>query len=670
MTDKLTQLVDKSIFIVFVTLAVATPLIFSTFNTELYEVPKMHFVYLTAVVIFFLTLAKFILLGKIIIPKNPLLIIFAAFVLVQLVSTFFSIDKFTSIFGFPSRLNGGLISQFAYLVIFAGVLVNLNFEKIKKILIAIVISAFAVSFWGIPAHFDKDPSCLVLVGKLTSSCWKTDFNPTLRIFSTLGQPNWLASYLVLILPISITFLLTFKNKESRIFFFISTSLIFWAIILTNSRAGVLGLVISLGVFAILLGIKNLKENLKVMLALAIIFATVTLFFGTTLTGRIQEAVTHNQRSASPPEARLAKGGSPQRSAISDKPTQTALTTEGTESGRIRLIVWQGAINIFKHSPILGSGPETFVSSYFMFRPNAHNQTSEWEFFYYKAHNEFLNYLANTGAVGFISYALFLTTSLVSIFKLQKNSLIAKAIFAALIGYLTTIFFGFSTVATQVTFFTLVTSAILLAKNQQKLEIDIHLKENFKFPAILISTLIGLFVLSFVLRSYLSNVFEKRAEGRTDSVFQKELAAYANSIRAFPYPNPYLLAGYSSSMALAAVSTEDQNQQGELAARSDQLAQKALALSPNNFLIAQRAAKTYALLAPVDENFKEEAKNIVEKLTQLAPNYPTTYLTSAKIYVVLEDNKAAIASLEKTLELKPDYLEARQLLEQITSTIDN
>ena len=336
--DKLTQLVDKSIFIVFTILAVATPLIFSTFNTELYEVPKMHFVYLIAVVIFFLTIAKFILLGKITIPKNPLFIIFAALVLVQLVSTFFSIDKFTSIFGFPSRLNGGLISQLAYLIIFACALINLNFEKIKKILIAIVISAFAVSFWGIPAHFDKDPSCLVLVGKLTSSCWKQDFNPTLRIFSTLGQPNWLASYLVLILPISITFLLTFKNKESRIFFFISSSFIFWAIILTNSRAGVIGMVILLGVFAILLGKKNLKENLKAILALTIIFTTVALFFGTTLTGRIQEAITSNQPSVA----------NVQPSASSNKPSQTALATEGTESGRIRLIVWQGAIDIFKH----------------------------------------------------------------------------------------------------------------------------------------------------------------------------------------------------------------------------------------------------------------------------------------------------------------------------------
>src|SRR3989338_3998255 len=69
-------------------------------------------------------------------------------------------------------------------------------------------------------------------------------------------------------------------------------------------------------------------------------------------------------------------------------------------------------------------------------------------------------------------------------------------------------------------------------------------------------------------------------------------------------------------------------------------QKALALSPNNFLIAQRVAKTYALLAGIDENFKDEAQNIAEKLTQLAPNYPTTYLTNAKIYVILEDNKAA------------------------------
>ena len=247
-------------------------------------------------------------------------------------------------------------------------------------------------------------------------------------------------------------------------------------------------------------------------------------------------------------------------------------------------------------------------------------------------------------------------------------LIAKAIFAALIGYLTTIFFGFSTVATQVTFFTLVAAAILLAKNQQKLEIDIHLKENFKFPAILTVALISLFISSFVLRSYLSNVFEKRAENRTDNSFQKELTAYTNSVRAFPYPNPYLLASYSSSMALASVSVEDENQKDELATRSNQLAQKALTLSPNNFLIAQRVAKTYALLVPVDDNYKDEAQNITEKLIKLAPNYPTTYLTNAKIYVILEDNEMAASSVNKALQLKPDYLEAQQLLDQINAEI--
>ena len=181
----------------------------------------MHFVYFAAAVIFFLTIIKFVLSGKILIPKSWPLATLILFLILQTLSTFISIDKFTSIFGYPTRLNGGLLSQFAYLAIFASALINLTADRARQLIMAAIVAALAVSFWGIPGYFGRDPSCLILTGKLTSTCWQKDFDPTLRIFSTMGQPNWLASYLVIVIPLAIALGLTFKNSFPQ-FFFIAT----------------------------------------------------------------------------------------------------------------------------------------------------------------------------------------------------------------------------------------------------------------------------------------------------------------------------------------------------------------------------------------------------------------------------------------------------------------
>src|SRR3990172_12664346 len=198
MSEKIPKLLDSVIWVCFLALVILTPLIFFSGNIEIFEVPKMHFVYFTATVVLFATLIKSVIHGKFLIPKNLPFFIFLIFLLIQIISTFISIDKFTSISGYPSRLNGGLLSQFAYLAVFYAGIVNLNFERAKKLLTAAVISALFVSLWGIAGHFGRDPSCLVLADTLTSDCWQEEFNPKLRIFLTLCPPHFLSSFLFLL----------------------------------------------------------------------------------------------------------------------------------------------------------------------------------------------------------------------------------------------------------------------------------------------------------------------------------------------------------------------------------------------------------------------------------------------------------------------------------------
>src|SRR5437870_81009 len=139
------KFVDQTIWFSYLALAAVTSLIFSTQNSELFEVPKMLFVYFLATIIFSVTVANFIIVEKIRIPKSCINTTFLIFLFIQILSTITSIDKFTSVFGYPSRLNGGLLSQFAYFVIFFGAIVNLNWQKARTILVTIVITALAVS---------------------------------------------------------------------------------------------------------------------------------------------------------------------------------------------------------------------------------------------------------------------------------------------------------------------------------------------------------------------------------------------------------------------------------------------------------------------------------------------------------------------------------------------
>jgi len=662
--NTLENFIDRAIEMSFLALAIATPLIFTTQTTELFEVPKMFFVYFVSAIIFFLIIAKSFLAGKVKTPAGPVTIAFAVFIVVQIASTIFSTDKYLSVFGYPTRLNGGLLSQFSYFILLAAGITTLSTQKAKQLLIAIVIAATAVSLWGIPAHFNRDPSCLVLTGNLTSGCWQADFNPTLRVFSTLGQPNWLASYLVLALPLSLAFFLIYKQPKAKIFFAGSSALIFMALVLTTSRAGILGAGISIAVFLILLGAKFAKDNFKPIAAILIIFFVIWMAFGTLLTSRLQEAFTANKPNIT---SQTSKTG--QRS----KPAQSALNSGGTESSAIRLIVWRGAFKVFEKWPVLGSGPETFVSSYFLFRPASHNQTTEWEFYYNKAHNEFLNYLANTGILGLASYLALICAILFQLARKsaqEKLPITTKAAIAATAGYLTTIFFGFSVIATQTTFFLLVAAVIVLKGNEKSKPISLNFNKGVKIGTVLLTTLIGLYVVTLILRLYLADTFQKRADVYQTTSPSRELLAYDNAQTTSPAANPYLMANFAYSTAVYAQEIEDPKSSQSLINRADSLAKKTASISPNNFLIIQNIAKTYLLLAQKNPEYKSQALDYSQKLPELAPTYPISYLTLAKTQVALGKNELAKASLEKALRLKPNYQEAKDLLEQINSNTYN
>jgi putative inorganic carbon (hco3(-)) transporter len=395
-------MLDKIIFYCFALLFVLVPVFWTSYNFELFEYNKMMLVYGLTITITIAWIIKSIKQKVLILKRTPLDIPILLFLLSQILSTIFSIDQHTSVWGYYSRANGGLLSTISYILLYYGLISNIQKpEAIRLIKLALGSGVF-VSLWAIMEHFGVSLSCVALRGEFNASCWIQDVQS--RVFATLGQPNWLAAYLAMLIFPAFYFFLSENSPKKLIIYLFSLVALYLAFTFTYSRGGTLGFIA--GIITFLAGLALLKPAtpfwIRRMFQVLAVFILINLLFGSAIT-----SFKVLQKFSPPPRPGLTQSSG------------TQLENGGTESGQIRLIVWRGALDIFKAYPILGSGVETFAYSYYNFRPIEHNMVSEWDFLYNKAHNEYLNYLATTGIIGFGAY-LFMISSFGLIMEYFQN----------------------------------------------------------------------------------------------------------------------------------------------------------------------------------------------------------------------------------------------------------
>lgn len=410
---------QKVIFYLYCALFILVPLVLWPYTSEVFEFNKMVVTYIFTVLITATWLIRSVKEERFILRRTILDIPLLIFLASQTISTILSIDPTNSFFGYYSRFNGGLLSSICYSLLYWAFVSNLNSKHALYTTYALLFSAVFVAIYGVLEHFGID-----------KNIWVQDVQS--RVFSTLGQPNWLAAYLVALLPI------VFTKKFSRLGYLMST-LFFVTLLFTKSRSGLIAFGVSSLIYWLITFIKNRKNFLKPFLIHNSLFLIFAIIIGTQFTPSISTFMKN-------PSSALQLPG----------PAPLAPETGGTESGEIRKIVWKGAIDIWRHYPVFGTGLETFAFTYYQFRPIEHNLVSEWDFIYNKAHNEYLNLAANSGSVGLISYLLLTGAISYQIIKMKKYEY-----FAGIVGLFITNFFGFSVVTTQLQLFLYPAIALIL-----------------------------------------------------------------------------------------------------------------------------------------------------------------------------------------------------------------
>ncbi|MCL4366382.1 O-antigen ligase family protein [Patescibacteria group bacterium] len=632
----------------------------------------MILVYGFTVIIVGVWLLKMISEKAFILKRTPLDIPLILFLGANILSAIFSIDLHTSIWGYYSRSNGGLLSTISYLLLYWAFVSNMDLAKVKITLKFGLVSGVLISLWAILEHFGVSPSCVILRGEFSDSCWIQDVQA--RVFATLGQPNWLAAYLAMLIFPALYFLLHASGKHKRIAYYMSLIIMYLAFTFTYSRGPTLGLLAGLAIFLVF----YFKEKLiKLWIPIVISsFLIVNLLFGSALTNfRI-----------------IAKFAAPARPGITIPPptggsSGTQLENGGTESGQIRLIVWKGALDIFRHYPIFGSGLETFAYSYYQYRPVEHNLTSEWDFLYNKAHNEYLNYLSTTGTVGFATYmAVIITFVFWSIRKLlgkkmNEQSFLVVSLLASYISYLVYNFFLFSVVIIAV-FFYLFPALVVVTTDSLR---------NFKWPK-------KLYPVSNVLNNliYSRPQYTKIAKGfiifltvyLLYSIFQIWYAdtLFARGERAEDNGNPgrayNLLSGasqlntgepfYKSELGFTAAQAASALQESD-ATLSAQLKQEAilqteevLKSNPKNVSFLRTAVRTYFELSIIDKSYLKKTLQTLDSSINLSPTDPKLFYNKALILDSEGRIDEEIKTLQEAIKLKPNYLEALTLLKEATA----
>jgi len=551
------------------------------------------------------------------------------FLLSLIITTIFSQNIEISFYGLHSRYQG-LYSYFFYFLFFLLLLVNIKtIREIKRMIITAVISSFFVSLYG-----------LVQMAGFDFMDWTEPTFITGRATSTLGQPNFLASYLLLVIPLSV-YLIIKTNKFLIRFFWIITFLFqILCLFFTYSRGGWVGLVLG----TILTGLIYLwiiKKNVlfflknKKYIKFILLFASLLVICMVCLLSR-SDFFRHRIKSSFD-----FKSG----------------------SVAVRINFWQAGWQAFKKNPILGYGLETQGEVFVEYYKKDWAVYGNVNVYPNRAHNLFFDILLSSGLVGLIAYLallyLFYRLILENI-KNRQNKGLSVVIFLAVTSYLISLLFNFSIVITNI-YFWLFLAIIILINNNFSSRYDNLENKEIKKPDKSIKLIIAILIifLSLLILRQINKEIKYIIADHYYSEFKESLVRneFFNTLEMYNYIDKLNIHSnyYKKEMAVGLAEKfndilfQDFKKQIEKILRSE-----LEDIKINNYGNMFAKAKIYTALANDKQNdYFSLAEENFKKLINLSPEMPRNYYELAKVYIREKRFDRAEEYFSKALKMLPD-----------------
>ncbi len=399
--------------------------------------------------------------------RNPLFVSLGLFVLFFTISTIFASDKYIALWSNTDR-----------------------FEGLVGIMYLFCFSIFSLLIFKKEDYFDFFKlslfvSFIVLIKEFSES-----FSGAVRPDSFIGNPTFLAGYLLFSIFCSILVFKETKNNFFKYFSVLISTLSIIGIFLTQTRGTLLGLVA--GVVALLfygaikgrgVSLNKRKINKLSVIILCIIFVSSSIFIATRKNEVWQKV---------PGLSRVAQISS------EDNTTKTRLIM-----GQISM----KAVNPKEEGMkkfLIGWGPENFSLAYAKyFNPVQFKYEVGW---FDRSHNRLLDVLVMTGLLGLLAYLSIWFLFFKFIFKTKGFSILNIGLIFFGVSLFVHLLFVFDQITTSVPFFIVLAFSIYLIESDKFKEIETKKKihKEVKDNLVIAMDVIFLIQILFIGFAYFKN----------------------------------------------------------------------------------------------------------------------------------------------------------------------
>lgn len=354
------------------------PVFFNPYTTRVFESDKTYLLRSITIVMFLAWLikksAEGFSLDAPLKEKGTRTILLSVLALgtVYFVSSALSITPYFSFKGYFLR-EEGFYTLACYIVTFFIVLGNLKEQgQLNRLIHTIILSATIVSAYGILQYF-----------KIDTVAWAG--GERTRVTTTLGGPIFAGAYLIIVIPLILARLMEHitsglrKNITIIILYALVLAINIYCMFLTKSRGPFVGFIISLFLYFILFVRLRQMKRLFISVAAVIIILVAFLAILNIPNGPLSGLQKHLGRISQLYEM------------------------EG--SGKVRLLIWEGAIEILKSSPqrlAFGHGLESLFPLYHKHIPSSFGRY-EGSAIPDHSHNDTFDILITSGIIGLLTY---------------------------------------------------------------------------------------------------------------------------------------------------------------------------------------------------------------------------------------------------------------------------
>ncbi|MFC2140250.1 O-antigen ligase family protein [Candidatus Auribacterota bacterium] len=491
--------IEKVILFVLLITLLINPLFILTITKDNFVLPKEIFINLLIALAFLLWVIKGIFTKKVIYLKTPLILFFIGFFITQIIS----------LYGCPNlyEANRKLLLYLSYLLIF---LLGSSIDQEKKIVIllnTILFGGVIVSLIGISQYLEIKilPAQFYLQEE-----WKY------KAFSTFGNPQFLASYLILTLPLSLSLFISGKQK---IWYALSSLFIGFGLLVTNTRGAWISVFFALLLLIILFykykyqslaphSVSPSKSLSKILLKNRLIFSFIFLiifslsfsFYYTKAYKKVPSLIKQFQ----------------------------LLLPKNNASVAGRIFTWKIALKIIKQHPLTGIGLGNFKVFYPSFKADYLKKVDYSayapSFFARKeyVHNEFLQIWLESGIFSLLFFLLFLGGVFIFIYSSLKRLKKSKqplqiGILSSLVSVLffSFLFFPWQIPSSGSLFFFLIGISLsyshLNTETPKQMIYPLTLSKGGGIILAEIIVIFGVFILISNTKNFLSDYFLKQGE---------------------------------------------------------------------------------------------------------------------------------------------------------------